>query len=108
MKLFSTAAIFLAFALTPFVAQSADKAADQAADKAPTVQQQKMSSCNAQAKDKDMKGDDRKKFMSECLKAAPSKQAAQQQKMKDCNKEAGDKKMKGDDRKAFMSGCLKG
>lgn len=104
MKLFSTAAIFLAFAVTPALAQSSDKATD----KAPTAQQQKMSSCNAQAKDKAMKGDDRKKFMSDCLKASSSKQEAQQQKMKDCNKQAGDKKMKGDDRKAFMSGCLKG
>ena len=49
MKLFSTAAIFLAFAATPFLAQSADKAADTAADQAPTAQQQKMSSCNARA-----------------------------------------------------------
>lgn len=101
MKLTTTAAILLAFVAPQVLAQ--------AADKAPTAQQQKMSSCNAQAKDKAMKGDDRKKFMSECLKAAPpSKQEAQQQKMKDCNKQAGDKKMKGDDRKKFMSECLKG
>ena len=105
MKLISTTAILLAFVTPQVLAQATDKSAD----KALTAQQQKMASCNAQAKDKAMKGDDRKKFMSECLKAAPpSKQAAQQQKMKDCNKEAGDKKMKGDDRKKFMSECLKG
>ncbi|HWV90625.1 MAG TPA: PsiF family protein [Burkholderiales bacterium] len=33
-----------------------------------TAQQQKMKSCNAQASKKDMKGDERKAFMSDCLK----------------------------------------
>jgi hypothetical protein len=69
-----------------------------------------MKACNQKAKDK--KGDDRKKFMSACLKGdddAPSaKQKAQQDLMKDCNKQAGDKKLAGDERKKFMSTCLKG
>ena len=68
----------------------------------PTAQQQKMKDCNVKAGDK--KGDERQKFMSECLKAEP-KLTAQQQKMKDCNVKAGDKK--GDDRQKFMSECLK-
>lgn len=34
----------------------------------PTAQQERMKSCNKQASDKKMKGDDRKKFMSGCLK----------------------------------------
>ena len=34
-----------------------------------TPQQNKMKTCNADAKTKDLKGDERKKFMSECLKA---------------------------------------
>jgi hypothetical protein len=68
-----------------------------------------MKQCNEQAGDK--KGDDRKKFMSSCLKGEDpdkkaDKKAAQQEKMKSCNKEAGEKKMKGDDRKAFMKDCL--
>jgi len=33
-----------------------------------TAQQQKMKDCSAEAKDKGMKGDERKKFMSGCLK----------------------------------------
>jgi len=69
--------------------------------KEPTAQQSKMATCNKEAGNK--KGDDRKKFMSECLKA--DKKTAQQNKMTTCNKEAGDKK--GDDRKKFMSECLK-
>lgn len=69
---------------------------------ADTAQQNKMTVCNQQAGG--MKGDERKAFMSNCLKkdAAPM---TQQDKMKHCNEVAGDKK--GDERKAFMSQCLK-
>ena len=34
----------------------------------PTAQQNKMKTCNADAKAKDLKGDERKAFMSSCLK----------------------------------------
>ena len=47
-------------------------AADQekkAPSPAQLAQQEKMKSCNAEAKTKAFKGDERKKFMSECLKA---------------------------------------
>jgi hypothetical protein len=76
------------------------------------AQQEKMKTCNADAKGK--KGDERKAFMKACLSkggaAAPAPAAAdgkpnQQNKMKTCNAEA--KGKKGDERKAFMSGCLK-
>ncbi|MCR6966436.1 PsiF family protein, partial [Pseudomonas aeruginosa] len=54
------------------------------------------------------KGDERKAFMSSCLKAGGSAKAAtQQEKMKTCNADATAKALKGDERKAFMSGCLK-
>jgi hypothetical protein len=65
------------------------------------AQQDRMKVCNAKAADK--KGDERKKFMSDCLAA---EKVSQQDKMKACNTKAGDKK--GDERKAFMSQCLKG
>jgi psiF repeat-containing protein len=69
-----------------------------------TPQQEKMKSCNTQAADK--KGDERKAFMSSCLKAgAPAAPMTQQDKMKVCNTKAGDRK--GDERKTFMSECLK-
>lgn len=85
----------------------------QEPSKKQAAQQQRMKSCNAQASKKDLKGDERQAFMSECLKAdsakAKGKQlTAQQQKMKTCNAEAGKKKLQGDERKAFMSECLKG
>ena len=75
---------------------------------AKTAQQEKMSTCNAQAAGK--KGDERKAFMKSCLSAQPATTAAaapatQQEKMKVCNKEAAGKK--GDERKAFMGECLK-
>ena len=68
---------------------------------AATEQQNKMATCNKDAAGK--KGDERKKFMSSCLK---DKQKAQQERMKSCNKDAGDKKLKGDERKGFMKDCL--
>ena len=80
---------------------------------AATEQQNKMGTCNAEAKTKDLKGDERKKFMSECLSAKPPAPAAseagtpQQNKMKTCNADAKTKDLKGDERKKFMSDCLK-
>ncbi len=74
---------------------------------AQAAQQQKMKDCNAQAKTKNLAGDERKTFMSQCLSAAGVSQT-QQDKMKSCNKEATAKNLKGDDRKAFMSTCLSG
>ncbi|MEP6826352.1 MAG: PsiF family protein, partial [Ramlibacter sp.] len=68
--------------------------APMAKDDAKTPQQTRMTTCNADAKDK--KGDERKKFMSECLKAKPEA-TAQQTKMTTCNADAKDKK--GDERK---------
>lgn len=96
------ALIMLAAVAVPAVAQDTKQpSAAQAA------QQQKMTDCNAQAKTKGLTGDDRKKFMSQCLSAAGVPQS-QQDKMKSCNKEATAKNLKGDDRKAFMSTCLSG
>jgi hypothetical protein len=74
---------------------------------ATTAQQERMKTCNAKAAG--MKGEDRKAFMSRCLKgedgtAAPAA-TAQQQRMKDCNAGAAGKT--GAERKKFMSECLK-
>jgi len=99
------AAICLAFAATGAYAQ--DKKEPTAAQK---KQQERMKACNDKAGDK--KGDERKKFMSACLKgggsAPTAAQKEQQTRMKDCNKQASGKKLKGEERKNFMSTCLKG
>ena len=77
---------------------------------AATAQQERMKSCNVDAKTKELKGDARKSFMSSCLKGdtAAAKSQSPQERMKSCNKDAGAKSLKGDPRKAFMSSCLKG
>ena len=77
--------------------------APMAKEEANTPQQSRMTTCNKDAGDK--KGDERKQFMSECLKAKPEA-TAQQTRMKTCNADA--KSKTGDDRKKFMSECLKG
>ncbi|MHB1058102.1 MAG: PsiF family protein [Rhodanobacter sp.] len=99
----------LAFAGAAFAASPAGTTATAA--KPHTAQQQRMVDCNKQATGK--KGDERKAFMSSCLKgqstaAAPSAKAAQQEKMKTCNADAKTKALKGAERKTFMSSCLKG
>ncbi|MBL8533254.1 MAG: phosphate-starvation-inducible protein PsiF [Betaproteobacteria bacterium] len=96
MHKFVVTALFAAFCAAPAFAENA--------------QQNKMKECNAQAKEQKLSGDDRKKFMSECLSAAKEdakkKLTAQQEKMKSCNAEAKTKDLKGADRKKFMSDCL--
>ena len=81
---------------------------------AATDQQNKMVTCNADAKTKELKGEERKKFMSECLSAKVDEAASgaasgtpQQNKMKTCNADAKTKELKGEERKTFMSECLK-
>lgn len=95
--------------------------------KALTPQQEKMKTCNAEAKAKALAGAERKTFMKTCLSgsstatteapghamaaapaAEPTAKQTQQEKMKTCSTDAKEKKLKGADRKAFMSTCLKG
>ena len=94
--------------------------------KAQSPQAERMTKCNAEARDKKLAGDERRHFMSECLKSHPDSGAAahagkasqgkaangeahssQTEKMKACNQEAAAKKLHGDDRRHFMSECLK-
>ena len=107
------AALFLA----AFPASATDK---------PHAQQDKFAHCAHDSKG--LKGEERNKFMSECLKghdaasrprAAHDKPAtvkearhdsdghSQQNRMKACNEEAGRKELRGDERRSFMSACLK-
>jgi opacity protein-like surface antigen len=99
MKSFLLAAVLAAAVLTqPALAEN--------------TQQQKMTTCNADAKTKGLTGDDRKTFMKSCLSADSGSTDkplnSQQQKMKTCSADAKTKGLKGDDRKKFMSDCLKG
>ena len=75
-------------------------------------QQDKMKTCNAQAKEQQLSGAARSSFMKTCLSNQPaataSKLTPQQQKMKQCNADAKTKNLGGADRRTFMSTCLKG
>ncbi len=97
------AVVALVFSAGAAFAADAEK---KAASPAQLAQQEKMKSCNADAGKQELKGDERKKFMSECLGSKPAA-TTQQDKMKACNAEAGTKALKGDERKSFMSECLK-
>ena len=104
-------AVLVCMTLASPLALAQDKGKGKAPTEAQKKQQERMAACNKQAGDK--KGEERKKFMSSCLKgggnAGPSAaQKAQQNKMADCNKQANMKNMKGQDRQTFMSSCLKG
>jgi hypothetical protein len=119
-KVLIFACAFLFVASVVFAAPATDQG-KKAPSPAQQAQQEKMKSCNAEAKTKALKGDERQKFMSDCLKgktaAAPAAMApaaaaqtakqTQQEKMKLCNAEAKTKALKGAERQKFMSECLK-
>lgn len=67
-----------------------------------TPQQDKMKSCNAEAKGK--KGDERKAFMKECLSAGGA--AAADPAAEACDKSAADKKLHGAAAKSHVKKCL--
>lgn len=110
MKTLAAVLCSLSLIATPVVAQEKKEAPKKAPSAAQKKQQARMADCNEKAEG--MKGDERKKFMSSCLKGEPAKgsqkMTEQQSRMKDCNRQAGDKGLKGDERKKFMSSCLKG
>jgi hypothetical protein len=86
------AALFAAASVTAIAQEKktekpkAEKSMKDTPKKEPTAaqkkQQERMKECNAQAADKGLKGDDRKKFMSSCLKPAAKKGAAKTEPMK--------------------------
>jgi hypothetical protein len=106
-----TMIVLVALALAGGSALAADPE-KKAPSPAQQAQQDKMKSCNSDAGKQELKGDERKKFMSACLSSktpavVPAAPATQQDKMKSCNAEAASKTLAGDERKKFMSECLK-
>lgn len=81
---------------------------------APATAQITKETCRAQAKEKNLKGEERKAFIKECRgtsaaqgdKSAQTAKGGQQTRMKTCNAEAKTQQLKGDARKAFMKECL--
>ncbi|MCC7079534.1 MAG: phosphate starvation-inducible protein PsiF [Burkholderiales bacterium] len=62
----------------------------------------RMSQCSADAKDRGLKGDARKEYMSECLRNPAARTAA-----KECGSAAAEKGLTGKERKEFVSDCVK-
>ena len=93
--------LLILVAACSFSATAPAFAADTAA--APNAQQEKMKACNAKAEGKT--GDDRKKFMSDCLSAKPAP-AKEESKMAMCNKQTAG--LSGDARSKAQSECMKG
>jgi hypothetical protein len=66
------------------------------------AQTTRMSQCSADAKDKGLKGDARKDFMSQCLRTSGSHANT-----KDCDAAADEKGLRGTKRQDFVKGCMK-
>ena len=70
-----------------------------------TPQQDKMKACNADAKTKNLAGDERKAFMKECLSAKPAADAAKPADAA-CEQSAKDKKLHGAAAKSHVKKCM--
>jgi hypothetical protein len=69
-------------------------------------QQEKMKPCNKGANEKNLNGEERQKFMKECLGAKPAALVPQETRMKVCNEEVTERNLTGEARKKFMIDCL--
>lgn len=65
-------------------------------------QSNRMSQCSTEAKDKGMKGEARKEYMSQCLRTGGTQSAA-----KVCAASADEKGLKGAPRKDFVAECVR-
>jgi hypothetical protein len=112
-KIVSAVALALAFT---FGSASAEEAVGKSG-KPLTAQQLRMKNCNAEAKSNGLSGDERKAFMSTCLKGGasvasgetsqPKAPTAAQLKRKACNDEAKEQGLKGEERKEFVRDCVR-
>jgi len=72
-----------------------------------TPEQDKISACNTEAAQKQLKGYDRSQFLKACAASGtPVPPNARQEKIAACDKDAAAKELKGPERKAFMRACL--
>jgi hypothetical protein len=80
------------------------------ADDGLTPDQQHMRACNTQAKEKQLSGAERSRFMSHCLNGRngkPPSPTPRQAKNEACTKEADERRLEGAARRGFMSDCVK-
>lgn len=88
-------------------------------------QHERMRRCNAEAKEQSLKGDERKNFMSNCLRGkhdksglaagaetakaeVPLAELEATERAKACNQAAVEQSLSGDERRAYISECSKG
>jgi psiF repeat len=67
------------------------------------AQQQRMTTCNADASRRTLTGDARRSYMSACLSGKMNQTTL----MTVCNAQSSQDKMTGDNRKAYLTSCLK-
>jgi len=83
------------------------RAADAGAQ--PPSQRERFAACAHDSRG--MNRDERRAFMSKCLRKQPAgaaAAAAAQRRLGPCNAKADRRKLQGDERRAFVSGCLEG
>ena len=66
------------------------------------AQTNRMSQCSADAKEKGLKGDERKDYMSRCLRSSEMPTATKQ-----CNAEASEKRLTGERRDDYLKSCVR-
>ena len=112
MKISATLPAVAVFAIAAFSASPA--LAVEPAAKHLTPQQQKMATCSHEAGEKALKGDERRAFLSTCLKRdgavaatvkPTSADAAAQSKKQSCRVEAKHQHLSGEARKTFIGHC---
>ena len=113
-RLFCALYLGLAFSVGPVHAADGD-APKKEPSPAQKAQRERMKTCNAEAKEKALKRDERKAFMKGCLSSGksaasvgPASRSRTDKKAKTeaCQKEAKEKSLQGDARKAFVSECV--
>lgn len=98
LRLVSTFSLVVALASAPALAQNT-----KSPSPAQAAQQQRMSTCNDEAGQRNLSGDARKSYMSACLSGKMNQTTL----MKVCNSQATQEKLSSDARKTYLSTCLK-
>jgi psiF repeat-containing protein len=94
----STLAVVIALVTSPAWAQSSKPPSP-----AQAAQQQRMTTCNEEAGQRNLSGDARKSYMSACLGGKMSQTTL----MKVCNNQATQDKLSSDARRSYLGTCLK-
>ena len=98
LRFVSTFTVVVALATPPVFAQTTKPPSP-----AQAAQQQRMTTCNEDAGQRNLSGDARKSYMSACLSGKMNQTTL----MKVCNSQATQEKLSSDARKTYLGTCLK-